>query len=92
MAAAIGNQYAAKAKRWSDAIDRALEKRSRVEGVQALDELAEKLLALADQGDLGALKELGDRIEGKPAQIVAGTGEQGQHVHRVEFAIIDPAG
>lgn len=70
MGAPVGNQNAAKGKRWHDAINRALEKRSRVAGIQALDELAEKLLALADQGDLGALKELGDRIEGKPAQSI----------------------
>jgi hypothetical protein len=70
MGAPIGNQFAAKSKRWSMAIDRALEKRSRVAGVEALDELAEKLLLLADQSDLGALRELGDRIEGKPGQAI----------------------
>jgi hypothetical protein len=70
MAAAIGNQYAAHRKRWTMAIDRALEKRSRVDQVEALDALAEKLLALADEGDLGALKELGDRLEGKPSQMI----------------------
>lgn len=70
MAAAPGNQYAVKAKRWSQAIDRALANRSRADGIEALDALAEKLLTLADQGDLGALKELGDRIEGKPSQAI----------------------
>ena len=77
MGAPIGNQYAAKAKRWTDAIDRALAKRSRREGIEALDELAEKLITLAEQGDLGALKELGDRFEGKPAQRVEMTGPDG---------------
>ena len=70
MAAPLGNQNAVRAKRWSMAIDRALEKRSRVDQVEALDALAEKLLALADEGDLGALKELGDRLEGKPSQMI----------------------
>lgn len=70
MAAAIGNQYAAKSKRWTAAIDRALEKRSKVAGVEALDELAEKLLEKVDEGDVSAIKELGDRLEGKPAQSV----------------------
>jgi hypothetical protein len=74
MAAAIGNQYAAHRKRWTMAIDRALEKRSRVDQVEALDALAEKLLVLADAGDLGALKELGDRMEGKPSQMI-GVGQ-----------------
>lgn len=70
MAAPIGNQNAAKAKIWSAAIQRALEKRSRLEQKDAIDALAEKLLGLCDEGDLGALKELGDRLEGKPSQMI----------------------
>jgi hypothetical protein len=70
MPAPIGNQNAAKAKVWSAAIARALEKRSKLEQKDALDDLAEKLLGLCDQGDLGALKELGDRLEGKAAQAI----------------------
>lgn len=72
MSAPIGNQFAVKAKRWSAAIDRALANRSKARGIEALDELAEKLLLAAEQGDLTALKELGDRLEGKPAQIISG--------------------
>lgn len=69
MAAAIGNQYAAKSKRWQMAIERAIAKRSsRKEELDALDDLAEKLLDLCAQGDLSALKELGDRLDGKSSQ------------------------
>lgn len=75
MAAPIGNQNAIKAKRWSQAIDRALAERSRAKGIEALDELAEKLLVNCDEGDMTALKELGDRIEGKPAQSIDLTAE-----------------
>jgi hypothetical protein len=78
MGAPLGNQNGVKAKRWSQAIDRALAKRSKGDGIAALDELAEKLLALADAGDLGALKELGDRIEGKPQQQIVGAGDNGE--------------
>lgn len=77
MAAAPGNQYAAKGKLWRAAIMRALEKRSRSDQVEALDVLAEKLLALCDQGDFPAFKELGDRIDGKPKQQIEATGEGG---------------
>lgn len=72
MAAAPGNQYAAKSRRWTEAIDRAIAKRSRVAGLEALDELAEKLLAKVDDGDVSAIKELGDRLEGKPVQAISG--------------------
>lgn len=69
MAAPVGNQNAAKAKVWSAAIQRALDARtSKLEQKLAVDELAEKLLAQCDAGDMTALKELGDRLDGKPHQ------------------------
>ena len=64
----LGNQNYLKGRRWRDAIDRALAKRSAASGIESLDELAEKLLTLADEGDLQAMKELGDRLDGKPSQ------------------------
>ena len=70
MGAPLGNQNPAKPLLWRAAINRALEKRSKLAGREALDDLAEKLLALAEQSDLGALKELGDRIDGKASQMV----------------------
>ena len=79
MAAAPGNQYAAKARRWTEAIDRAIAKRSRVSGLEALDELAEKLLTKVDEGDTSAIKELGDRLEGKVPQAIVGPGDNGEH-------------
>ncbi len=68
MGAPLGNQNAIKGKRWASAIERALEKRSRADQIESLDALAEKLLVLCDAGDLGALKELGDRFDGRPHQ------------------------
>jgi hypothetical protein len=71
LAAAPGNQYAAKAKLWKAAIERALDARaSRLEGRLALDALAERLLEKCDEGDMAALKELGDRLDGKAHQTV----------------------
>jgi len=72
MAAAPGNQYAAKARKWTQAIERALEKRSLAEQRDALDDLALVLLEQALKGEQWALKELGDRLEGKPAQALTG--------------------
>lgn len=77
--APVGNTNASKAKMWSAAINRALENRTRLEGKEALDTLAEKLLSLCDSGDLAALKELGDRIEGKPAQALNVGGQDGSN-------------
>ncbi len=91
MGAPAGNQNAAKAKMWSAAIHRALEKRGAGDKLKALDELAEKLLANCDQGDLSALRELGDRIEGKPAQVISGDAENPLNlISRIETVIVDP--
>lgn len=74
--APLGNKNAAKAKVWHAAILRALDKRGAGDRVKALDELAAKLLELVATGDLAALKEFGDRLDGKPAQVIAGDPEE----------------
>src|SRR4051812_6137657 len=35
-----------------------------------LRRIADKLATLAEEGDLGAIRELADRLDGKPAQVV----------------------
>ncbi len=78
MGAPTGNRNAAKAKVWHAAILRALEAReaSRTDGKKELDALAEKLLQLVSAGDLAALKEFGDRLDGKPAQMLIHNGDE----------------
>ena len=68
--APFGNQNGLKGTRWRDAIDRALKNRSRARQIEALDELAERLLEQCEAGDMTALKELGDRLDGKPGQAI----------------------
>lgn len=41
-----------------------------------LDDIAETLVALAVGGDMGAIKEIGDRMDGKPAQAIVGDADQ----------------
>lgn len=77
MAAPVGNQNAAKAKRWQSAITRALAKVSDGQGVEAgLDKLAAQLVACALGGEQWALKEVGDRMDGKPAQALTVSGDE----------------
>lgn len=61
-----GNNNAGKAKIWSDAIRRAV-----LQG-KKLDSLANAIITAAEGGDIAALKEIGDRLEGKVTQIIAG--------------------
>ena len=69
--APLGNTNAVKGKRWANAIDKALENRCKSDGQAALVELAEVMLAAAENGEGWALKEVGDRLDGKPAQSLA---------------------
>lgn len=63
--APVGNQNGAKAKIWADVIRRvAMRDKGR------LERLANALLKKAEEGDIAALKEIGDRLEGKPVQQV----------------------
>ena len=64
MAAPLGNQNAAKGKIWINALNRAI---AQDDGVR-LRAAAEKLLDLASEGNVPALKELGDRLDGKATQ------------------------
>lgn len=82
-----GNQNAAKAKVWTAAIERALERyKPADERIKAIDELADKLLGLCRNGDLAALQELGNRLEGKPAQPVTGEGGTGPVESRIDLS------
>lgn len=60
-------------KLWREALRRAVMKR--VEGEQRLDRIAEKVVAAAEMGDDKAYREIGDRLDGKPAQAIIGGGE-----------------
>ena len=75
----LGNQNAARAKRWQQAIQRALARASSKDVDAGLDSAADKLVALAIEGDKWAIDHLADRIDGKPHQSVQldGDGEGG---------------
>lgn len=51
---------------------------------------AEKLLDLAEAGEQWAIKELGDRLDGKPAQTIAGDPENPLVIEQVIRKIVDP--
>lgn len=74
--APLGNQNAKKGKAWADAIRRAIREKYDGEDYESkLAQLAKKLVDAADGGDLMALKEIGDRHDGKPAQTIGGDPE-----------------
>lgn len=91
MAAPLGNTNATKSKPWAAALNRALERRSLAEKKAGLDELADKLIDSCLEGNLGALQELGNRLDGKPAQALTVSGDEDNPlrvVQRIERSII----
>ena len=89
-----GNTNATKSKPWQDAINRALARYGEGDKDGGLNKLADQLLFKCADGDLPALKELGDRIEGKPAQSVTLGGDQDnpiKHLWQVEVVDVKDA-
>ena len=76
---------------WRDAIERAIT-RANKEGMQAVDELADAFLAACLSGDVAALKELGDRIDGKVPQAIVGDEDEAplNVVHKIVREIVRP--
>lgn len=72
--APIGNKNATKNKIWSDAVRKAITQGENINLLAAA--LVEKALA----GDISALKEIGDRLEGKPTQQIDQTTEHSGEV------------
>jgi hypothetical protein len=66
--APLGSRNASKQKLWEDSIRRAV----LADDGKRLRAIAEKLLDLAAEGDIAAMKEIGDRLDGKAVQGVSG--------------------
>ena len=66
----IGNQNAKKGAEWRSAIKRALSRCSEKGWREGLDKVADEFVKAATNGDSWALREIGDRIDGKPKQTI----------------------
>jgi hypothetical protein len=75
MAAPEGNQNAKKAKIWEQALKRALARKANSTVDNGLDILADKVVDAAASGEPWALKEVGERMDGKPTTVIAGDDE-----------------
>lgn len=64
MGAPVGNKNATKNKPWADALNRAI---VQSDGAK-LRAIADRLIEKAAEGDIQAIKELGDRLDGKAIQ------------------------
>lgn len=86
MAAPEGNTNSSKSNRlWGETIRRAIAQSD----PERLRRIAESLLAKAEDGDLAAMKELGDRLDGKASQSVAITDNEGGNLFSALVASAD---
>lgn len=94
-----GNQNAVKAKRWQAAIDRALERRCKSDGIAELDRLADVYLDTIEEMTEGTEKrgpsiagfaDLADRLDGRPAASVTIAGDADNPLTVVERVVTDP--
>lgn len=83
MAAAKGNRYAAKAKRWEEALLKALA-RSAGSIEAGLAPIADNVVKFALAGDKDAIRELADRIDGRASQSLEVSGDV-THRHATEL-------
>lgn len=55
-------------KLWRDALMRAVKRKLEGGSSTFLEVIADRVVSLASRGDMVAVKEIGDRLDGKPAQ------------------------
>lgn len=89
--APLGNKNGAKSRLFEQALIRAIKQRDLELGEgETLRGIAEALLDKCKTADMQAIKELGDRLDGKPAQTIAGDDENPLRlISRIERVIVD---
>ena len=91
MGAPIGNQNAKRAKRYQKAIERALANACGGSVDDGLDKAAAQLVTACFAGDQWALKELGDRIDGKAVQPIGGDDDSPPITVRGMIELVRPS-
>jgi len=76
MGAPIGNQNARKGK-FSEALEAAVHVEDPVTRRRKIHSIADKLVAMAEAGEIQAIREVADRIDGKPRQQIEASGPNG---------------
>jgi hypothetical protein len=78
------NKNACKNKPWLEALNRAM---IRYDGgkVNALNLIADQTVKAAVSGDMWAIKEIGDRVDGKAAQAVTVSGDENNPIAITEI-------
>lgn len=79
-------------KRFREALQAAVTEDG-TDGQKRLRNIAEKLVVAAETGDITAIREVADRLDGKPAQAIVGGGEDDEPIRvitEIRRSIVDP--
>lgn len=92
MSAPRGNRNNAKGTEWKHAIQWALQEyeKSSVKRGQALRQIAIVVVEGALEGNKDFIQEIGNRLDGKPAQVIYGGGDDGEFEHSMKVYFVDP--
>ena len=86
MAGEIGNDFSSKNNRlWRETL-----RRVAAQNPDKLRRIAEALYGKAEQGDVAAIKEIGDRLDGKPTQTIAGDQDNPLTITEIVHRIVKP--
>lgn len=88
--APLGNNNAGKNKPWAEAVRKALMMEDPIAKRKRIELLANRLVDKALEGDVSAIKEIGDRVDGKPAQTISGDPDAPLLFGTVRREIVDP--
>ena len=78
-------------KSFSNMLRIAINEADKKEGTTKLRDVADQLVLQAVNGDLNAIKEVADRLDGKPAQAIVGDEENPlEMIHKIEREIVRP--
>jgi hypothetical protein len=87
MGAPLGNKNNKKNQYWSDALRKYI-----AQNPSDLAEAAQAIFTKAKEGDINAIKEIGDRLEGKAIQRVEGSGEDGAFITKMVVELVEADG
>ena len=76
-------------KIWSDAVHRAVKRKQDGKADRNLERLADKLVAEGIAGNVQAIKEIGDRLDGKSVQGIANEGGEAFEITLIKRVIVD---
>jgi hypothetical protein len=79
-------------KIWRDALLKAVKEKQETGKGRQLEAIAAALVNAACKGDVAAIREIGDRLDGKPHQSTTVSGDPDNPlVHEVRETIVDPS-